>query len=146
MADLNIRVSDKGGAHLTDKDPERQYIGLNGAWFELDLTAEEAEEMEAALADWLDIAKRATNPPATRRAAARPSTASGTSATAGWTKEQVEELRVWARANGHQVGEKGKVAAAVVEAYEGRNARPAPAKAPAKKAAPKAAPAAPAPE
>jgi hypothetical protein len=92
-------------------------FGLDGSSYEIDTCEEHAAQMRDAFAPYVGSARRAGRPAAstgTRRASR------GTSrpAAAGSDRERVQAIREWARANGHTVSERGRLSAAVVEAYE----------------------------
>ncbi len=87
-------------------------FGLDGASYEIDLSTKNADALRDALAPYTSTARksgggggsrgrRAAAPSAPRRAAGNESA----------------EIRSWARANGHQVNERGRIPAAVVDAY-----------------------------
>lgn len=46
------------------------------------------------------------------------------SAPRGRTKEQLDEIRAWARANGHEVKDMGRIPEKIIDAYETRNRMP----------------------
>ena len=46
------------------------------------------------------------------------------SAPRGRTKDQLDEIRTWARANGHQVKDMGRIPEKVIDAYETRSRMP----------------------
>lgn len=74
--------------------------------YEIDLTAAHAEEMEHDLAKWIENARRVD--------VRRPATRSRRGASTGLDLAAVRE---WARANGFQVSDRGRVPAKVVEAW-----------------------------
>jgi hypothetical protein len=92
-------------------------FGLDGAQYEIDLSAKNAAKLRDALAVYVANARRAS------RAGARPY--SGTGHRGGRPtrsdREQTQAIREWARKNGHKVGEKGRIPATVLEAYNAKN-------------------------
>jgi hypothetical protein len=91
-------------------------FGLDGSSYEIDVCAEHAAELRDAFASYVGAARRAGR---SGGGAARPRAARGTrSGGGGADRERVQEIREWARKNGHQVSERGRLSAAVVEAYE----------------------------
>jgi hypothetical protein len=87
-------------------------FGLDGAAYEIDLSAANAALLRKALADFVAAGRRVASARggAGRRAATRPSRGSGGIDTA--------TVRSWARDNGYAVNDRGRIAAEIVEAYE----------------------------
>jgi len=79
-------------------------FALDGAEYEIDLSAENAAELRDVLAPWVSHARKTGG---RRKRGAKPVSDSSTS-----------EIRAWALANGHDVSSRGRVAATVREAYE----------------------------
>lgn len=93
-------------------------FGLDGSSYEIDLCDEHAGELRDAFAPYVGGARRAGRAaaPAQRR---RSGGTGGTGkATTPGDRQRVQEMREWARNNGHQVSERGRLSAAVVSAYE----------------------------
>lgn len=79
-------------------------FGLDGVDYEIDLSADNAEKMREGLTQWVGHARkvsRGRGPAASRK--------SGPSAT---------EIRAWAKANGLEVNERGRVPTHIKDAYE----------------------------
>ncbi len=92
-------------------------FGLDGASYEIDACEDHASALRDAFAPYVGAARRAGRSPASggaRKGPARPKAASS----GGGGKEHVQEIREWARANGHTVSERGRLSGAVVAAYE----------------------------
>lgn len=92
-----------------DGGPADQTVtfSLDGTDYEIDLSAQNAARLRDDLAVWVGHARRTT---AGRRARTAPSPGAGDGV-------DVAAVRAWARENGHTVNERGRVPAAVVEAY-----------------------------
>ena len=92
-------------------------FGLDGSNYEIDLCEGHAADLRDAFATYVGAARRAgrTSAPAQRRS--RSSNGSGRTGGNG-DRQRVQEIREWARSHGHQVSERGRLSAAVVEAYE----------------------------
>jgi hypothetical protein len=92
-------------------------FGLDGAQYEIDLSAKNAAKLREALAVFTASARRVSRggvravPPGARRNG-RPTRSD---------REQTHAIREWARNNGHKVGEKGRIPATVVEAYNAQH-------------------------
>jgi hypothetical protein len=79
-------------------------FALDGAEYEIDLSADNAAELRNALAPWVSHARKTGG---RRKRGAKPASDSSTS-----------EIRAWAQAHGHDVSSRGRVASEVREAYE----------------------------
>ncbi len=79
-------------------------FGLDGAEYEIDLSAKNANGLRDALAPWLGHARKVGG---RRRRGVKTGAASSTS-----------DVRAWAQANGHDVSSRGRVSAEVREAYD----------------------------
>lgn len=83
-------------------------FGLDGATYEIDLNERNATALRDALAAYVGAGRRAGG----RRAARRKSSGGSSSGTG------TSEIREWARANGYEVNERGRISAEIKEAYE----------------------------
>ncbi|MGN6251198.1 MAG: histone-like nucleoid-structuring protein Lsr2 [Marmoricola sp.] len=89
---------------------ETVVFALDGREYAIDLNAENAAKLRDAFAPYVAHARREGAPArGSRRGRARSSAAGGATAA---------EIRAWARDNGHDVPERGRVSAEVREAYE----------------------------
>lgn len=96
-----ILVDDLDGSDAS----ETVLFGLDGATYEIDLNDKNASKLRDALAGYVGHARKVT----TSKGRKTRATTSGPSA---------RELRDWARSNGHQVSDRGRVPADVREAFE----------------------------
>ncbi|GGD13990.1 histone-like nucleoid-structuring protein Lsr2 [Nocardioides daphniae] len=87
-------------------------FGLDGSTYEIDLTDANAQKLRDALSGYVGHARKVTG---SKRGSARKN--SGSAAGGPDTKA----VREWARANGHEVSERGRVPASVIAAYEAAN-------------------------
>ena len=85
-------------------------FGLDGATYEIDLSAGHAAALRADLATWVNHA-RETHPPKATSKTRRP--LPGTAVGGG----DSTTIREWARANGHTVSDRGRLPTAVRQAY-----------------------------
>ncbi len=102
---------------LHDEDVEGEEtvaFGLDGAAYEIDVCADHAAELRDAFATYVGGARRAGRAPV-KRSSGRPS---ARPAAAGSDRERVQAVREWARKNGHEVSERGRLKADVLAAYE----------------------------
>ena len=89
-------------------------FGLDGATYEIDLNAEHAGELRDALAIYIAHSRRAGN--VRGRVATRRAASSG-----GGNRLKTADVRTWARENGYEVSDRGRIPAAVIEAYNSAN-------------------------
>lgn len=85
-------------------------FGLDGVSYEIDLSDKNAGKLRDEFASWIGHARRSGGRRSTGRRTAGPST--------GGSRRDLSAVRAWARANGHQVSDRGRVSAAVQEAYD----------------------------
>ena len=85
-------------------------FSLDGVSYEIDLSTANAAAFRDAVASYVGNARRAGG----RSSAGRASTGRRR----GGGDNRTAQIREWARANGHQVNERGRIAASVREAYE----------------------------
>ncbi len=83
----------------------------DGRTFEVDLSKKNAAAFEKTMKPYLAAAR------STRATSAR-SSSRGRSATGARRRRDLQTIREWARGNGHEVADRGRVSASVVEAYE----------------------------
>lgn len=90
-------------------------FGLDGAEYEIDLSAEHAEALRTALAPYLGAARRAPGSVARRpsRSGRRAANASGPDPTA---------VREWAKSQGMEVKDRGRVPAELVVRFQAATA------------------------
>ncbi|MFE7922345.1 Lsr2 family protein [Streptomyces sp. NPDC057398] len=115
MADRLILVDDLDETSI--KGVERIDFMWRGTEYEVDLNPEHLAEYDEALAPLLKVARVKQGAGRKGRKAAKPK-----SETAAETKK----VRDWAKANGHEVPDRGPVPASVREAYARAQAEPGP--------------------
>jgi hypothetical protein len=87
-------------------------FGLDGSSYEIDVCDPHAVQLRDAFASYVGAARRAGRTPAAGARKGR------TASPKAGANERVGEIREWARANGHQVSERGRLSATLVSAYE----------------------------
>lgn len=97
-------MDDLDGHDITGRGSTIRF-GLEGRSYEIDLSESNAASLREALAPFIRAA-RVTAGPARKSPAGRDGA------------EELARIRAWARANGHQVSERGRIAASVREAYD----------------------------
>jgi hypothetical protein len=86
-------------------------FGLDGVSYEIDLSDKNAGQLRDEFATWIGHARRSGGRRTTgRRVSSGPSSSS--------SRRDLSAVRAWARSNGHQVSDRGRVSAAVQEAYD----------------------------
>jgi hypothetical protein len=90
-------------------------FGLDGVDYEIDLSADNARAMREALSPWIGHARKSAG--GGRVAASRSATAPRRAAASRSAGGNASEMRQWARANGFQVSERGRISEQIREAY-----------------------------
>ncbi|MDO4243109.1 MAG: Lsr2 family protein [Actinomyces sp.] len=81
-------------------------FALDGVTYEIDLNDEHAAALRESVEEWTAKARRISGRRSTRRrGAARASSG------------ETQKIREWARANGHEVSDRGRISAPIREAY-----------------------------
>lgn len=97
----------------TSDDITTVTFGLDGVDYEIDLTAANAGSLHNTLAEFVASARRTGGRlKYGLAAAAAPPSESGRS------KEQTQAIRDWAKSNGHNVADRGRIPAGVIDAFE----------------------------
>lgn len=87
-------------------------FGLDGTSYEIDLNDKNAAQLRDAMAGYVAVARRVGRPGSGRRSGRR---GSGSSANSGGAN--LREVRDWARSNGYQVSDRGRVSADIMDAF-----------------------------
>lgn len=110
MAHKIVLVDDLDGTELGDNAVTTRF-SLNGASYEIDLGEANRQKLADALAPFIAAGRRASAGGGSGRAAAPRKRAGGSSS-------NTAAIREWANANGHPVGDRGRIPANIIEAYE----------------------------
>ncbi|WDG17168.1 histone-like nucleoid-structuring protein Lsr2 [Microbacterium sp. Clip185] len=102
-------VDDLDDSVLEVGEGETVLFSLDGIAYEIDLSDANAAALRDAMAPYVSAARRISG----RSTASIKPRARATSSTRDLTA-----IREWAKANGHQVSERGRVAASVIDAYD----------------------------
>lgn len=108
-------VDDLDGTVLEVGEGETVLFSLDGVAYEIDLSADNASALRDALAPFVDAGRSVSSRGAGNSA--------GGSSSSGRKRRRTGQqdytaIREWAKANGHNVSERGRVPASVLEAYE----------------------------
>jgi hypothetical protein len=107
-------VDDLDGTQSDDIDTV--IFGLDGVSYEIDLSEANATHFRKSLEDFVVNARRTGG----RLKRGATSTARNGSVTA--SHEQAQAIREWARRNGHEVSDRGRMPAHLIEAFEAAQA------------------------
>lgn len=93
-----------------DQSPadENVAFGLDGINYEIDLSAENAQAIRESLMKYVSVA---------RRTGGRAIRGRGASASASVGQSDVGEIRAWAKENGYNVHQRGRIQAEIRSAY-----------------------------
>jgi Lsr2 len=83
-------------------------FSLDGVSYEIDLTAANAKKLRNDFATWVGHARRSGGRKSSRKAGAN----------AGQRRGDLSAVRQWARKNGHQVSDRGRISADILAAYD----------------------------
>ena len=106
-------VDDLDGSVLEIGSGETVLFSLDGIAYEIDLTDDNAAALREAFAPYIAAARTVSRTASTGGGAARKRRRSG--------QQDYSAIRAWAKQNGYTVSERGRVPAAVIEAYEAAN-------------------------
>jgi hypothetical protein len=98
-----VLIDDIDGGHAD----ETVTFALDGISYEIDLSEKNARKLRDALGGWTGHARRSGGSRGRRRSAAAPA-----------KRADLSSVREWARANGHQVSDRGRISAEVQAAYD----------------------------
>lgn len=91
------------------KADETVTFSLDGVGYEIDLTADNAQKLRDELGKWVSTARRVSGRKTTRSASSAGSSASS---------EETARIREWARENGYQVSDRGRISGEIRSAYQ----------------------------
>lgn len=102
-------VDDIDGEVLEVGSGEAVTFSLNGTAYEIDLSEKNAAALREAFEPWIAAA---------RRVSAGGTRGSRGARSRGRAKRDLSAIRAWAKENGHQVSDRGRVPDAVQQAYD----------------------------
>lgn len=89
-------------------------FGLDGTEYEIDLTTDNAFELRSTLAQYLNVARKASS-------GRRGQSGQRGNSTSRTKRDEVQKIRQWAQDNGHNPSSRGRVSQAIVDAYNEAN-------------------------
>ena len=113
-----ILVDDVDGGEAT----ETVSFALDGVSYEIDVSEPNAAKLRDALAPWVGHARRvggrSGGSGGGTRARSGGGSSGGSGRSRGNSKHDLSDVRSWARENGFQVSDRGRVSSEVIAAYE----------------------------
>lgn len=100
------RYSDLSGDLIPEGEGETVNYAVNGRSFEIDLTAQEASDFHRTLEPFVAVSRRVG-----KSGDSKKSRSTG-------DREKLQEIRNWARGEGYEVSERGRISQNILEAYE----------------------------
>jgi hypothetical protein len=91
-------------------------IGLDGTWFELDLSNSNADELRKVMDQWIQHARRVSTRSTGGGAAS--ATASGARTRGAADRARSAAIREWARTQGFEISARGRISSEIVRAWE----------------------------
>ncbi len=88
------------------KADETVTFSLDGVGYEIDLNSENAQKLRDELGTWISTARRVSGRRTTR------------SASSSSSSEETARIRAWARENGYQVSDRGRISGEICKAYQ----------------------------
>lgn len=85
-------------------------FGYEGKTYEIDLSKKNADKLHKAINPFVENARRVGGLRTGKPAAGKPSARN--------PRERLVEIREWARANGHQISDRGRISGEITAAYE----------------------------
>ncbi|RII95430.1 Lsr2 family protein [Clavibacter michiganensis] len=110
---ITTLVDDINGTPIEESQGETVMFALDGVNYEIDLNDENAAKLRTVLDEYTEKGRRVGRT-TTGKAAPRRSSGAG-------PKEDLSAARAWLRANGHEVSERGRIAASLLEEYRANN-------------------------
>lgn len=103
-------IDDLDGSTAT----ETVEFGLDGSFYEIELNDKNSKKLRDALASYVSHARRAEGRTSVRPARTR-------AASARTDREQLQQVREWARKNNLDVSDRGRISAKVMDAYNAQH-------------------------
>jgi Lsr2 len=104
-------IDDIDGSEIPEGGGERIEFSLRGASYQIDLSAANIAKLDKALKPYISAATKVRKSRGSRVKAAANGNGSA-------SKEQLSAIRDWARKNGHEIADRGRIKTEVVEAFE----------------------------
>lgn len=113
MARRVVFVDDLDGSPIEDDKGGPVTLSLRGEYFEIDLSEKNQAKLEKALEPFITKATKVAAPSAMDGRPAKAATRTKLTSSV-----DLAAVRTWAKANGHEVSDRGRIAAPIMAAYE----------------------------
>jgi nucleoid-associated protein Lsr2 len=117
MARKIVFVDDLTGEEIPDEDGGPIQFSLGEEFFEMDLGSKSLAKLTKALQPFMDKAM-SVEPPEPEPVRSPRSATTKRTKFPGEGKDYLDAVRRWARGNGYEVADRGRIAGSVKEAYE----------------------------
>ncbi len=113
MAEIIVRqlIDDIDGTEIRDGAGDRVDFAFRGVDYQIDLSAANIAKLEKALRPYIDAASKVRG----GGGRARRSKVRGNGKS---SPEQLAAIRDWARKNGHEVADRGRIKSEIIEAFD----------------------------
>lgn len=114
MAEVIVRqlIDDMDGSEIRDGGGERVEFSFRGADYQIDLSAANIAKLERALKPYIGAAEKVRGGGRVRRAK-HSQNGNGKA-----SPEQMAAIRNWARQHGHEVADRGRIKAEIIQAFD----------------------------
>lgn len=112
MAEVVIRqlVDDIDGSEIQEGGGERVNFALRGVEYQIDLSNSNVVKLEKAFKPYIAAAEKVGGPRQARRSKVK--------ANGRTPSEQLAAIRDWARKNGYEVSDRGRIKGEILEAFQ----------------------------
>jgi Lsr2 len=110
MAIKTVYVDDVDGSVSEDVSPVE--FSYQGVQYTIDLGARNARKLREALTPFIDHARRPGDSAQSKRSSGPSSSSRGSD------RQRLQAIREWARQNGHDVSDRGRLSRGVIDAYD----------------------------
>lgn len=110
-------IDDISGEEVPEEQAQEVYFSWGHVNYKIDLSKSNADKFERSMKQYVEAAARVSG------GRGRPKgTSSRASSGSGLSPDQLAQIRDWAKANGHEVSGRGRIAKPVIEAWEAAHA------------------------
>jgi len=112
MAERIVRqlIDDINGTEIPDGTGERIRFSLRGVDYQIDLAPANVAKLDKTLKPYIEAATKVQGKKGRRANSSKRATPT--------SKERLTAIREWARSNGYEVSDRGRVKAEIVDAYD----------------------------
>lgn len=100
---------------IDGSEAERTFtFAVDGTHYEIDLSSENIKEFNEAIAGFVESARKVKASSYSRRGRKAGADTGG----GGRSREQIQAIREWARQQGHNINERGRIPASIQQAFD----------------------------